>query len=94
MEAASAELQKRMEAAAEAAEIAKRGMKESAKEAKVKSAATKSAAKAADSVSSAGTSSTDTVVSTTAFLLRAPTSTSSVVSVSRRSGYTLIIIML
>ena len=44
MEAAAANLERRMEAVVEAAEISERGMKESAKEAKVKSVAAKSTA--------------------------------------------------
>ena len=44
MEAAAANLERRMEAVVAAAEISERGMKESAKEAKVKSIAAKSTA--------------------------------------------------
>ena len=42
MDATAADLEIRMEATAEASKIAKRGMREAAKEAKVKSAAAKS----------------------------------------------------
>ena len=85
------DLEIRLEAAAEAAKIAEREMKDASKEAKVKAAA----AKAVNSVSSAGTLSVATAASTDASgFARAPTYTSSVVGVARRSEYTLIIIML
>ena len=44
MEAAAANLERRIEAVVEAAEISERGMKDSAKEAKVKAVRTKSTA--------------------------------------------------
>ena len=92
MEAAANNLEIRMEAATEAAEIAKRGMKEAAKESEVKVAAIKAAG---DYVSFAGTLSAATAASTATYEFeRYPTSTSNVVGVTRRSGYTLIIIML
>ena len=91
MEAAAADLERQMEAVAEADKIAKRGMKEAAEESMVKAAATK----ATDSVSSARNLSATTSASTTAFTFtRAPNPTSSVVGVARRSGYSLIRIML
>ena len=90
MEAAADDLERRVGAVMEAAEIAERGMKEAAKEAEVKAAS-----KAANSVSSEGTSPAATSASTAASaFVMAPTSNRSVVSVARSSGYTLIIIML
>ena len=66
-------------------------MNEAAEEAEVKSVA----AKASDFISSAETPSTATAASTSAYaFVKDPTSTSSVVGVSRRSGYTSIIIMI
>ena len=80
---------------AEVAKITKRGTKEASEEAKVKAAAARAATKAAGYVSSTGTSSAVTAASTTMYTFtRAPTSTSSVVGIAIRSGYTLIIIML
>ena len=79
----------------EAAEIDKRGMKEAAEESEVKSAVAKTTAKAANSVSSDGVFSATIASSNAASAFaRAHTSTSSVVGVARRSGYTLIIIIL
>ena len=77
MEAADDNLERRMEATAEAAEITDREIKEDAKEAEVKGAATTAAViKATNSVSSAGTSSTATATSTGASTFaRAPTYT-------------------
>ena len=85
MEATAAELERQMEAAAEASKIAERGMKKATEEAKVKSAA----AKAANSVFSSGilTAANDTSTAAS-MVVRYPTSTSSVVGVSRRSRYT------
>ena len=84
-----------MEAAVEAAKIAKRGMKEVAKEAEVKAAVAKYATKTFNYISSSGKFPPTTSASTYASVfVRAPTSTSSVVGVARRSGYTLKIIML
>ena len=95
MEAAAAGLDIQMEAAAEADEIAKRGMKEAAKESEVKDTATKTAAEATNYVSYSGNSSASTAISTTTYVFaRAPPSTSIVLGVARRSGYTCIIIML
>ena len=77
-----------MEAAADTAEISKRGIKEVAKESKVKAAA-------ADSVSSTRTLSADTVASNAASAFAGyPTYTSIFVGVDRISWYTLIVIML
>ena len=91
-EAAAADLKRLIEAAVEVAKIAERGVKGAAEESEVKAATAKAAA---DSLSSAGTSSADNSVSTaTSTSTRAPTSTSSVVGVARRSGYILIIMML
>ena len=95
MEAASVDLEKRMEVAVEATEIYGRGMKEAAEEAEVKAATTKATAKASDSVSFAGTMSAATASSTAkSAVVRYTNSTSSVVGAARRSGYTLITIML
>ena len=92
MEPIAADLERWMEVAAEATEIAERRMKEDAKEAEVKAVSTKPAA---DYVSSAGTLSETTAVSNTnSTFARAPNYTSCVVGVAISSGYTLIIIML
>ena len=65
MEDAAANLERRMEAAAGAAEISKRGIKETAEEAKVKAAV-----RAADSFSLAWASSVATAASTAVTCLR------------------------
>ena len=91
MEDAADDLEIRIETAVEADKIFESGMKEAAEESMVKAAATK----ATDSVSSARNLSATTSASTTAFTFtRAPNPTSSVVGVARRSGYSLIRIML
>ena len=95
MEAASYDMERRVEAALEASKIAKSGIKEAVKEDRAKAAACKSATKAANSVSSDENSSTATSDSTTApAFARDPTSIISVVGVARKSGYKLLIIML
>ena len=95
MEAAADDLEKQVEAVTEAARIPERGMKEAVKEAVAKAAATKAAVKFFNYVSSSGTLSAATASYTTASTFaRDPTSTISVVGVSRISGYTLIIIMI
>ena len=95
MKVAAANLERWMETAVEAAKIAKRGMKEVAKEAEVKAAAAKYAVEATNYVSYTGALSADIAASTAASaFVKAPTYYSSVVGVARRSGYTLIIIML
>ena len=95
MDAVAYDLEIRVEAAAEASEIAKRGMRGASKEAEVKSASAKASGNFSDSVSLAGTSSAATAASTTVSAFgRAPNSTSSVVGIARISGYTLVIIML
>ena len=77
MEDAAADLERRMEATAEAAEISDREIKEAAEEAEVKGSATTAAvAKANNFVSSAGTLSAVTVAYTdTSAFMRAPTYT-------------------
>ena len=78
-----------MEAAAEATEIAERGMKEATEEAEVKFSAARTAVEATNCVSSDIISSASTSASTAAYAFaRAPTSTGSVIGISRRSGYT------
>ena len=95
MEAETTDLDIHMEAAVEADGFAERGMKEVTKEAEVKSTAAKASAKSANSISSARTSSTTTAASTTTSVLARDTNyTISVLGVARRSGYTLIIMML
>ena len=84
-----------MEAAAEADNITERGMKEASKEAEVKAATANAAAKASNSVSSEGNLSAATAAYTAASqFTRVPNDTSSAVGVDRRTGYTLIIILL
>ena len=91
MEDSADNLERWVGAAAEAAKIAERVMKKSSEEYRVKVAA----AKDVHSVSSAGILSAATSMSTAASAtVRIPNFTSSVVGVSRRSGYTLIIIIL
>lgn len=91
MEDAADDLYRWVEAAADAAKISESGMKMTAREAEFKA----DDAKATDSVSSAGTSSAATAASTAASAFaRAPNYTISVVGVDKRSGYTLLIIIL
>ena len=95
MEAAAAGLEIRMKAAVEADKTAKIGMKEDARESKVKAAATKTADESANYLSSVGILSTSISSSTATYALAgAPTSTSSVLGVPRRIGFTQIITML